>query len=305
MEQKKLKHRKTFKANCLQYCYIIILLFSACQQDPNGYLKQLTLLNSDLDFNLLNWDAISRIDMTNSDLGKDIIKRESSITRIHGIAQFKVNEMDSAQIRPFELLLLEVYQEKRKKWMLTSVNKSDHSMIDLFEFDPNILKLSTLYAASSSTSHDEIRIIFMEDQSTSATPKIFSHNIEIAETGIIGDVTISEDSGEMFRRLGRTIEYTGIYQYVNNGLNISFDVKNGIDDSTYAFKLFVVSPKGCINMYTNLQHQLKNNTIELDSTGTFGILFKQNKAIIQHKAFHTQCNEVLVLDYILEKKNKK
>lgn len=238
-------------------------------------------------------------DVSMTDIGKEILKDENGKKKLFGIAQFELNEMDSSQIRPFKLVLFELVSESESSQIFATLNKTNNSVISSYKFNSNSLILDAIYSHSSELDHDGIAIEFIEDKSTIDKPKVLGHHVEVFETGEIKYISEYQDLIETFNLLPSRNERTGNYHFSNKDLTINFELKDGIENDSYAYKVELASKKGCRSQYSNLKYELDSDEISLDSLGKLVIRLKKNEIIIFCDSYETGCEETLKLNYVL------
>ena len=276
--------------------FVLTLIFFGCNNNKNKQLEKLPKL----DDNFSQSDLQKRVDLSNTNFGKELITRGNK--KINGIARFNISEMDTTKIRPFELILLEVQSDTDKKQMFVSIDKKDNSIIDLFQFSSDSLLLDAVYSHSSELDHDAIAIEFIDKFKAIDQIYIYGHSIEVLETGKIKYLSKYEDFSETFYRLPRTKKDAGFYQYSNdNGLKIDFELKNGVKEGYYAFQYEITTPKGCSNNFINLEYNFKDNIIKIDSIGSTKVIFENNKVKVINPRFQSECDEIIKLNFELNK----
>lgn len=232
-------------------------------------------------------------------LDKELRSQNPSIKKLNALLKFHVEEMDSSKLRPYKIFLFESLDIKKKKenHIITLTQKSNE-LIDYYTFDSDMMKITHIYQHSSELEHDGIAIELLENKKHESFTQ-FSHYLEVFETGKIEFITKSFDSEEAFKHLKFTQNNTGTYSYSKNNLDISLELKDGLSPENYSYNLLLRTPKGCIHKYLNVDHELENNTIPIDTSGKFKLILENKAVRIKNHSFESSCDEIIKLNYLL------
>ena len=287
----------------MKYIYlIIILLYYSCTNQQIA-LNQLPVVKGGLEYEQNEGQFKERIELNGTAIYQLLKTQNPEVENLNGIAKFSIEEMDSTQLRPFELYLCETIIQKESKWYMLSVSKGTTEVIDSYEFNPDSLELRFIHQHSSKLDHDGIAIEFIEDLSTKDSMIIYNHYVEVFETGEIKLISRSDASSEIFKLLTSSLSNTGNYNITENDIHINLILKDGLSSPNYSYKLNIFTPEGCIHTYLNLDSRVVDNIIEIDSIGSFRLTLNDGSVGIRNNKFESACDDIFELYYDLNKTN--
>lgn len=280
--------------------FILILLYYSCSnhQDELNRIPIVDVLwRIEQDNSFYN----EKVKINRTAIFDQLIANRPEIDSLYGLARFKIAEMDSSQLRPFDLYLLESKSQNDSKWHLLTANKEDTHIIDKYDFDPDSLDMREIYQHSSKLDHDGIAITLIEDASTQDSLIFYDHYLEVFETGEIKLISKTASYKEIFKVLTSDQRSTGSYSCYENDVKIELDLKDGLTPENYSYKLDIFTPEGCFHIYQHIDSRIIGNSIVLDSSGNFKLIIKEETIDIVHSNFDSACEDFSELNYELKK----
>ena len=84
-------------------------------------------------------------------------------------------------------------------------------------------------------------------------------------------------------------------------VQIKLILKDGKTANSYSYKLNILTPKGCIHSYMDLDCQIINDIIKLDTAGDFKLIIYDQTIQIENTNFESACDDIFELNYELKK----
>ncbi len=277
--------------------FILILFYYSCSND----LEQIPIVKCGIENEMIKSQYNSKIKLNGTTLYDQLSDRKHQIDYLYGLAKFEIKEMDTSYLRPFDLYLMESKTQNKLLYHFITLDKKNNKLIDKYDFNPDSLEVRLIYQHSSNLDHDGIAIELIEDSSSKDSLKIYDINLEVLETGRIKFISKSVSHSEIFKVLTSIQKNTGKYSFVENDIIIDLYLKDGLKAQNYSYKLNVFTPEGCVHTYLGVDSEVKGNSIDIDSIGSFKLFINDKTVNITNSNFVSACEEILELNYELKK----
>ena len=132
----------------MKHLLLTICLFVFSCSGPKYELDELPVVYGGLGHKQDKSQYQNKIDLKGTEIHDYLISQNPDIESVLGLAKFQVTEMDSSILRPFELYLLETHRSNKALWQLITVSKENNSVIDSYDFNPDLLELRYVYQHS-------------------------------------------------------------------------------------------------------------------------------------------------------------
>lgn len=272
---------------------LLPIFLLSCQDSFETKIKQLPLLTQNQFSGQGNYVFEKQVDLSKTDFQQKLAKVSPSLTNIFGLGKIELHESDSTYLKNFEIILIQSNTSKGAKKALVSYSKTDGSIINVAAFDNSRYHIDNFMWHSSSENHDGMYIELVSHDSMD----IVYREVDIFESG---KMILREDTSEskIFEHLNQTNPFTGKYSIKTKDWKIIFELKDGTDIGSYAFQMFIYSPKGCSESFINLNWQMRNNCIEF---GDFKLKFQNEEHKLTNTNYKNTCDEILDINFFLEK----
>lgn len=277
--------------------FILILFYYSCSND----LERIPIVKCGIENEMIKSQYNSKIKLNGTTIYDQLSDRKLQIDYLYGLAKFEIEEMDTSYLRPFDLYLMESKTQNKLLYHFITLDKKSNKLIDKYDFDPDSLEVQLIYQHSSNLDHDGIAIELIEDSSLKDSLKIYVINLEVLETGRIKFISKSISHSEIFKVLTSVQKNTGYYSFIENDIKIDLYLKDGLKAQNYSYKLNIFTPEGCVHTYLGIDSEVKGNSIDIDSIGSFKLFINDKTVNIVNSNFESACEEILELNYELKK----